>query len=54
VHVLKTIEEAVSTARKVAREWADGSDAEVMVLVTGSLHLVGGALEVLESGSTRW
>jgi folylpolyglutamate synthase len=53
VHVLKTIEEAVSTARKVARERVDGSDAEVMVLVTGSLHLVGGALEVLESGSTR-
>jgi folylpolyglutamate synthase len=53
VHVLQTIEEAVSTARKVAREWADGSDAGVMVLVTGSLHLVGGALEVLESGSTR-
>lgn len=53
VHVLKTIEEAVSTARKVAHEWADGGDAEVMVLVTGTLHLVGGALEVLEAGSTR-
>ncbi|KAJ4990425.1 folylpolyglutamate synthase [Stagonosporopsis vannaccii] len=49
VRVLKTIEEAVSVARSVAREWADGTDAEVMVLVTGSLHLVGGALEVLES-----
>lgn len=50
VRVLKTIEEAVSAARGVAREWANGTDAEVMVLVTGSLHLVGGALEVLESG----
>ncbi|KAH4944813.1 folylpolyglutamate synthase [Parastagonospora nodorum] len=51
VHVLKTIEEAVGTARTVARAWAAdaGADAEVMVLVTGSLHLVGGALEVLET-----
>lgn len=53
VRVLRTIEEAVSAARGVAREWANGTDAEVMVLVTGSLHLVGGALEVLESGKTN-
>ena len=53
VRVLKTIEEAVSTARAVARDWAQGTDAEVMVLVTGSLHLVGGALDVLESGKTN-
>jgi folylpolyglutamate synthase len=52
VHVLRTIEEAVGTARSVARAWAKdaGADAEVMVLVTGSLHLVGGAIEVLETG----
>jgi folylpolyglutamate synthase len=52
VHVLKTIEEAVGTARSVARAWTSnaGANAEVMVLVTGSLHLVGGALEVLETG----
>lgn len=51
VRVLKTIEEAIGTARALAREWAEeaGADAEVMVLVTGSLHLVGGAIEVLES-----
>lgn len=53
VLVLKTIEEAVGAARKVARDWAKGTDAEVMVLVTGSLHLVGGALEVLESGKAE-
>ncbi|KAJ4325942.1 hypothetical protein N0V94_000306 [Neodidymelliopsis sp. IMI 364377] len=53
VRVLRTIEEAVSTARAVARGWAQGTDAEVMVLVTGSLHLVGGALEVLESGKAN-
>lgn len=53
VHVLRTIEEAVATARAIAREYANaaGPDAEVMALVTGSLHLVGGALEVLESKS---
>jgi folylpolyglutamate synthase len=51
VHVLRTIEEAVGTARSVAQGYANraGADAEVMVLITGSLHLVGGALEVLES-----
>lgn len=53
VSVLKTIEEAVSTARAVSRDWVKevgNSEAEVMVLITGSLHLVGGALEVLETG----
>ena len=55
VHVLRTIEEAVGTARGVAREYAKdaGANAEVMVLVTGSLHLVGGALEVLETQATQ-
>lgn len=43
VHVLSTIEEALSRAR----ELAGGKKAEV--LVTGSLHLVGGLIEVLES-----
>ncbi|KAJ4293211.1 hypothetical protein N0V90_008493 [Kalmusia sp. IMI 367209] len=51
VKVLKTIEEAVTTARSIAADWAKeaGEDAEVMVLITGSLHLVGGALEMLET-----
>jgi folylpolyglutamate synthase len=54
VHVLRTIEEAVETARTVARDYAEraGAGAEVMVLVTGSLHLVGGALEVLETAGS--
>lgn len=43
VHVLGTIEEAV----KKARDLAGGDKAEV--LATGSLHLVGGLIEVLES-----
>ena len=49
VRVLKTIEDAVTAARSIARDWAKETDKEVMVLVTGSLHLVGGALEVLET-----
>lgn len=43
VHVLSTIEEAISKARELAPE------DQVEVLVTGSLHLVGGVIEVLES-----
>ncbi|KAK5279535.1 hypothetical protein LTR16_007595, partial [Cryomyces antarcticus] len=46
VKVMRTIEEAVAFARKVG----DANDEEeVLVLITGSLHLVGGVLEVLES-----
>lgn len=55
VRVLKTIEEAIGTARGIASEWAKNAGAEVesMVLITGSLHLVGGAIDVLESGVTH-
>jgi len=51
VRVLKTIEEAVATARSIAADWAKeaGPNTEVMALITGSLHLVGGAIEVLET-----
>jgi folylpolyglutamate synthase len=45
VHVLSTIEEAITKARSLA------PDDQVEVLVTGSLHLVGGVIEVLESES---
>ena len=45
VEVKKSIEEAVEWCRDVA---AEGKE-EVMVLVTGSVHLVGGFLEVLET-----
>lgn len=54
VSVMKTIEEAIGKAREVANAWAEqsgGDDAEVMALITGSLHLVGGAIDVLESGN---
>jgi folylpolyglutamate synthase len=53
VKVLKTIEEAVTAARETAAEWVKdvGGEHKVMVLITGSLHLVGGALEMLETRS---
>ena len=64
VSVVRTIEEAIVYARDVARFWTRkhvdnekpgsgrgvrGRVGEVMVLVTGSVHLVGGVLEVLET-----
>jgi folylpolyglutamate synthase len=47
VRVLRTVEETVKAAREVAGEQKD----EVMVLATGSLHLVGGVVEVLEGSN---
>lgn len=43
VHVVSTIEDAVAKAREL------GGKGRVDVMVTGSLHLVGGLIEVLES-----
>ncbi|TKX27065.1 folylpolyglutamate synthase [Elsinoe australis] len=45
VEVWKTVEEAVARAREIANLQGE----EVKLLVTGSLHLVGGVIEVLES-----
>jgi folylpolyglutamate synthase len=56
VSVLKTVEEAISTARAVSKTWtqeAGDGETEVMVLITGSMHLVGGALEVLETSGVE-
>jgi folylpolyglutamate synthase len=47
VQVVRTIEEAVAAVREMAKRSSDGED--VTALVTGSLHLVGGFLEVLET-----
>ncbi|OAL21854.1 hypothetical protein AYO22_07796 [Fonsecaea multimorphosa] len=53
VEVVRTIEEAVSLVRNFANDHhqqvAGTDNEEVAALVTGSLHLVGGFLEVLES-----
>ena len=47
VSVVRTIKGAIGKAREIAAAW-EGDD-DIMVLITGSLHLVGGAIEVLES-----
>lgn len=52
VTVVRTIEEAVALVRAFSNgRNADVNAGEVTTLVTGSLHLVGGFLEVLESGN---
>jgi folylpolyglutamate synthase/dihydropteroate synthase len=45
VSITETIEEALDLARKIG-----SGDSGMQTLVTGSLHLVGGALSVLEDG----
>ena len=45
-HVVRTIENAIDFAEEFAQ------DEEVQVFVTGSLHLVGGVLSVLEGAHT--
>jgi folylpolyglutamate synthase len=51
ISIRASIEDALQDARRMAREWTKASsDVEVPVLVTGSIHLVGGAIEVLETG----
>lgn len=50
VKVMRTIEDAVDFARGVAgKRSGSGDELDVKVLVTGSLHLVGGLIEVLEA-----
>ena len=49
VSVVRTIEEAVECVRDVAERMG----GEAKVLATGSVHLVGGLLEVLEAGEGR-
>ena len=54
VMVKRSIEEAVGWVRGVAREiTSKGQEEEVKVLVTGSVHLVGGFLEILETEGKR-
>jgi len=51
VGVFGTVEEAVRKVQRVA-EGKDEHQRDVVVFVTGSLHLVGGVLEVLETVGT--
>ncbi|KAK3335297.1 tetrahydrofolylpolyglutamate synthase [Cercophora scortea] len=46
VMVVPSIEEAITKARNLAETLEDGE--KVQALITGSLHLVGGALQILE------
>jgi folylpolyglutamate synthase len=45
IMLIPSIEEALNTARSIAEK---EGDKKVQALVTGSLHLVGGALGILE------
>jgi hypothetical protein len=47
VTVMFSIEEALDYTKALA----EGDEKEVQALITGSLHLVGGALAVLEGGT---
>jgi folylpolyglutamate synthase len=52
VKVYGTIEEAVDFTRELAAREKDrlaGDEAPIMTFVTGSLHLVGGFLDVIET-----
>jgi folylpolyglutamate synthase len=51
VAVVSSIEEALDYAEALAKGDGKGVEEEVQVLVTGSLHLVGGALAVLEGAA---
>ncbi|EXJ95943.1 folylpolyglutamate synthase [Capronia coronata CBS 617.96] len=56
VEVVRTIEEAVDTVRQYAEARHANTQEkyqEVVALVTGSLHLVGGFLEVLETANSN-
>lgn len=56
VHVYATIEEAVDFARALAvkeRDLVGKDEAPVTTFVTGSLHLVGGFLDVIETKPSR-
>ncbi|KAM7198246.1 Mur ligase [Naviculisporaceae sp. PSN 640] len=49
VSVVPSIEEAINAARGLAETELKGDDEKVHALITGSLHLVGGALQILEN-----
>jgi folylpolyglutamate synthase len=50
--VTRSIQDAIQSARGIAKSFSDSSQ-DVMVLITGSLHLVGGAIEILESDAGK-
>ena len=54
VIIMPTIEEAVKACREIARKWqqrarqSSSMQSRPMVLATGSIHLIGGVIDVLE------
>lgn len=58
ISIHSSIEDAINDARKHAQKWRnvsgqDSSTYETPVLITGSLHLVGGAIDVLENDNVN-
>ena len=53
IHVTRTIEEAVGLVRSCDSNENEDEGIEKVILVTGSLHLVGGVLEVLEGNQSQ-
>jgi folylpolyglutamate synthase len=54
IKITATIEDAVNDVRIVARQAnTKETNEETIVFITGSLHLVGGALEILETGGIK-
>lgn len=51
VAVVSSIEEALKCAKALAKGDGKEVEKEVQALITGSLHLVGGALAVLEDAT---
>jgi folylpolyglutamate synthase len=54
IKITATIEDAVNEVRIIARKAnTKETNEETIVFITGSLHLVGGALEILETGGIK-
>lgn len=58
ISIYSSIEDAINDARKHGQKWREMSEQEsstyeTPVLITGSLHLVGGAIDVLENDNVN-
>ena len=54
IKITETIEDAINRVRIIAKQAnTKETNEETIVFITGSLHLVGGALEILETGGIK-
>jgi folylpolyglutamate synthase len=53
IKVSATIEDAINEVRVMAKQASVDKINESIVFITGSLHLVGGVLEILESDGVK-